>query len=96
MATGLGKTYLAAFDSRQMQAGRVLFVAHREEILLQAEANFQRVHPDARVGRYTGGRKQTDVDLLFASVQTLGQAQHLERFAPDHLAKLGTYHQYPQ
>lgn len=84
MATGLGKTYLAAFDSQQMQAGRVLFVAHREEILLQAEASFQRVHPDARVGRYTGARKQTDVDLVFASVQTLGQAQHLERFAPDH------------
>ena len=84
MATGLGKTYLAAFDSHQMQAGRVLFVAHREEILLQAEGSFQRVHPDARVGRYTGDRKQTDVDLLFASVQTLGQAQHLERFAPDH------------
>jgi superfamily II DNA or RNA helicase/HKD family nuclease/SOS-response transcriptional repressor LexA len=84
MATGLGKTYLAAFDSQQMQARRVLFVAHREEILLQAEASFQRVHPDARVGRYTGARKQTDVDLLFASVQTLGQAQHLEHFAPDH------------
>jgi len=84
MATGLGKTYLAAFDSRDMQAGRVLFVAHREEILLQAEASFQRVHTGARVGRYTGNRKQTDVDLLFASVQTLGQAQHLERFAVDH------------
>jgi len=84
MATGLGKTYLAAFDSRHMQAGRVLFVAHREEILLQAEASFQRVHTGARIGRYTGNRKQTDVDLLFASVQTLGQAQHLERFAPDH------------
>lgn len=84
MATGLGKTYLAAFDSRHMQARRVLFVAHREEILLQAEASFQRVHTGARVGRYTGNRKQTDVDLLFASVQTLGKAQHLERFAPDH------------
>jgi superfamily II DNA or RNA helicase/SOS-response transcriptional repressor LexA len=84
MATGLGKTYLAAFDSQRMQADRVLFVAHREEILLQAEASFQRVHPDARVGRYTGARKQTDVDLLFGSVQTLGQAQHLERFAPNH------------
>ena len=84
MATGLGKTYLGAFDSQAMQAERVLFVAHREEILLQAEASFLRVHPGARVGRYTGERKQTGVDLLFASVQTLGQAQHLERFAPDH------------
>jgi superfamily II DNA or RNA helicase len=84
MATGLGKTYLAAFDSQKFQARRVLFVAHREEILLQAENSFLRVHPDARVGRYTGARKQTNVDLLFASVQTLGQAQHLERFPPDH------------
>lgn len=84
MATGLGKTYLAAFDCQQLRARRVLFVAHREEILLQAEASFQRVHPGARIGRYTGPRKQTNVDLLFASVQTLGQAQHLERFAPDH------------
>ena len=84
MATGLGKTYLAAFDSQRMVAGRVLFVAHREEILLQAETSFLRVHPGARVGRYTGAHKQTDVDLLFASVQTLGQAEHLERFAPDH------------
>ena len=84
MATGLGKTYLAAFDSQKLHAERVLFVAHREEILLQAEASFQRVHPEARVGRYMGARKQTDVDLLFASVQTLGQTQHLERFAADH------------
>ena len=83
MATGLGKTYLAAFDTQRMQARRVLFVAHREEILFQAEASFQRVHPAARVGRYTGARKQTDVDLLFASVQTLSRAEHLERLAPD-------------
>ncbi|WP_303903439.1 DUF3427 domain-containing protein [Thiohalomonas denitrificans] len=82
MATGLGKTYLAAFDSQQMNAGRVLFVAHREEILLQAENTFQRIRPRARVGRYTGTRKDDQVDLLFASVQTLGQAHHLERFAP--------------
>ena len=83
MATGLGKTYLAAFDSQAMGAARVLFVAHREEILLQAEASFQRVHPKARVGHSTGARKQADVDLLFPSVQTLGRAEHLERFAPD-------------
>ena len=46
MATGLGKTYLAAFDTEQMAAKRVLFVAHREEILLQAEESFQRVRPN--------------------------------------------------
>ncbi|WP_100917450.1 DEAD/DEAH box helicase family protein [Candidatus Thiodictyon syntrophicum] len=83
MATGLGKTYLAAFDSASMHASSVLFVAHREEILLQAEGSFQRVHPRRRVGRYTGEQKDADVDLLFASVQTLGQVRHLERFEPE-------------
>lgn len=83
MATGLGKTYLAAFDSERMQARRVLFVAHREEILLQAEESFQRVRPNARIGWYTGGRKD-EADLLFASIQTLGRAEHLAMFDPAH------------
>ena len=81
MATGLGKTYLAAFDSAEMAAERVLFVAHREEILLQAENTFQRIHPHKRVGRYTGKQKDANVDLLFASVQTLGKQRHLDNFS---------------
>ena len=84
MATGLGKTYLAAFDSEKVGAKRVLFVAHREEILLQAEATFQRIHPQAKVGHYTGKLKEAAVDLLFASVQTLGKSHHLEKFLPNH------------
>ena len=84
MATGLGKTYLAAFDSAQIYAKRVLFVAHREEILLQAEAAFQRIHPQAKVGHYTGLKKETEVDLLFALVQTLGKSHHLDKFLPNH------------
>lgn len=83
LATGLGKTFLAAFDAQAMKARRVLFVAHREEILLQAEGTFLRIWPKARVGFYTGNSKDRDVDLLFASVQTLGQAQHLNRFPID-------------
>lgn len=40
-ATGVGKTYLAAFDSKDY--ARVLFVAHREEILEQAAISFKNV-----------------------------------------------------
>ena len=43
-ATGIGKTYLAAFDSREFN--RVLFVAHREEILKQAYESFANVRTD--------------------------------------------------
>lgn len=81
LATGLGKTWLSAFDSASF--GRVLFVAHREEILRQARATFRRIRPEARLGLYTGTEKLPDSDVLFASVQTLGRARHLERFAAD-------------
>ena len=71
MATGLGKTWLAAFDTARPQFRRVLFVAHREEILRQSLDVFRRVQPDADLGLYYGGEKQPDARVLFASVQTL-------------------------
>lgn len=84
LATGLGKTWLAAFDVKQMGARRVLFVAHREEILNQAAATFTRIQPSARVGFYRGQQRDSQVDVLCASVQTLGKVEHLERFRPQH------------
>ena len=84
LATGLGKTWLAAFDAQQMGARRVLFVAHREEILNQAAETFLRIRPRARVGFFMGQVHDTQVDVLCASVQTLGRLAHLSRFAPQH------------
>lgn len=84
LATGLGKTWLAAFDVKQMGARRVLFVAHREEILNQAAATFARIQPSARIGFYRGQQRDSQVDILCASVQTIGKVQHLERFKPQH------------
>jgi superfamily II DNA or RNA helicase/HKD family nuclease/SOS-response transcriptional repressor LexA len=84
LATGLGKTWLAAFDAVRMGARRILFVAHREEILNQAASTLIRILPGKRVGYFTGRSRDGDVDVLCASVQTLGKASHLERFAPQH------------
>ena len=84
LATGLGKTWLSAFDSEQMQAQKVLFVAHREEILKQAEETFVRIRPNAKVGRYNGKEKELNVDMLFASVQTIGRSDHLNKFGREH------------
>jgi superfamily II DNA or RNA helicase len=81
MATGLGKTYLAAFFAAQF--GRVLFIAHREEILIQAQQSFKHVHPTKRTGFYNAKEKSTNADFVFASVQTLNQQHHLSGFAPD-------------
>lgn len=81
-ATGIGKTYLAAFDSLPYK--RVLFVAHREEILRQAAEAFHNVRPDDSYGFFTGDKKDADADLLFASVASLGKEEVLKgKFSPD-------------
>ena len=74
-ATGVGKTYLAAFDSRDYE--RILFVAHREEIIKQASESFKNVNPDKSIGFFYGGQKDTNKDITFALVQTLGKKTYL-------------------
>ncbi|WP_375293671.1 DEAD/DEAH box helicase family protein [Clostridium estertheticum] len=74
-ATGIGKTYLAAFDS--LDFNRILFVAHREEILNQAELSFKNIRPNIKTGFFNGENKDRNKEVLFATVQTLGQKQYL-------------------
>lgn len=81
LATGLGKTWLSAFDSRGFR--RVLFVAHREEILGQALKNYRAIRPHDSFGRYSGDEKSPGAAVLFASIQTLSRQAHLERFSRD-------------
>ncbi len=81
LATGLGKTYLAAFFAERFS--RVLFVAHREEILYQARDSFLHVHSNKKAGLYNATHKDIDSDFLFASVSTLCQDHHLAKFDPE-------------
>lgn len=83
-ATGIGKTYLAAFDSVKYE--RVLFVAHREEILKQAAVSFKNVRHTDDYGFFDGKRKDTNKSVIFASVATLGRSEYLTEdfFAPDY------------
>ena len=83
-ATGVGKTYLSAFDSKGYN--RVLFVAHREEIIKQAMQSFKNVRPEASTGFFYGNNKEKDKELVFALVQTLGKEEYLNEdyFAKDY------------
>ncbi len=83
-ATGVGKTYLAAFDSAKYE--RVLFVAHRGEILKQAAVSFKNVRHSDDYGFFHGTQKDTDKAVIFASVATLGRDEYLTEdfFAPDY------------
>ena len=84
VATGLGKTYLAAFDSLNYK--RILFVAHNIEILEQAKISFLTVHHDKKADFFIGENKAKGSDIIFASIQTLGKERYLndEYFSKDY------------
>ena len=88
LATGLGKTWLAAFDVARATAARlpnptrVLFLAHREELLRQAARTFRRVLPTATFGYFTGDLDLLDGSIVFASTQKLSRPANLARLAP--------------
>jgi superfamily II DNA or RNA helicase/HKD family nuclease len=83
-ATGTGKTILSALDVRTFDPPRVLFVAHREQILDRAMREFQRVlgAPDSDFGKLAGTTRQIDRRYLFATVQTLSQQGVLDSLDP--------------
>ncbi len=74
-ATGVGKTYLAAFDALAMGAKRVLFIAHRKDILVQAEAAFRRVlgYQPAEACLLFEGEEVGTQPFVFATVPTLAR-----------------------
>lgn len=88
-ATGTGKTVMAALDYKHLvkQHGRnlrLLFVAHRKEILEQSMRVYQDVLVNANFGEFmVGGDIPENWSHVFASVQSLN-SRSLDRFAPDH------------
>ena len=76
-ATGTGKTVISALDYKRFcrqhpgQPCRLLFVAHREEILKQSMYTFRAVLKDANFGNlFVGSHKADSIDHLFLSIQT--------------------------
>ncbi|MFB7737925.1 DUF3427 domain-containing protein [Streptomyces sp. NPDC056112] len=89
-ATGTGKTVMAALDYRSLckesdgNRPRLLFVAHRKEILKQSLRTYREVLDDASFGELLhAGQDPRDWNHVFASVQSLN-VQRLEQLAPDH------------
>ena len=75
-ATGTGKTVVSAFDYKRFKkvnpSSRLLFVAHRKEILEQAQATFKGILGDNNFGElWVDGLEPEKYDYVFASVQTL-------------------------
>ncbi|WBT09762.1 DUF3427 domain-containing protein [Corynebacterium sp. SCR221107] len=88
-ATGTGKTIVAALDYRNMcdklsRRPKLLFVAHRKEILSQALRSFREVLKDGSFGELlVDGMEPKQWTHVFASIQSLNSSR-LEKLAKDH------------
>ena len=89
-ATGTGKTVISALDYKRFRKQnpdkpcRLLFVAHREEILKQSLYTFRAVLKDANFGEmFVGSYKPESIDNLFISIQTFNSQSFTEKTSPD-------------
>ena len=75
-ATGAGKTVISAFDFKRFRNSqpnaKLLFIAHRKEILQQAQVTFQGILKDNNFGElWVDGDQPEKYEHVFASIQTL-------------------------
>jgi superfamily II DNA or RNA helicase len=84
-ATGTGKTVVAALDYKRLpERPRLLFIAHREEILRQSRQTYREVLNDGSFGElYVGGTRPEHWRHVFASVQSLS-SYGIQQLPPDH------------
>lgn len=89
-ATGTGKTVISALDYKRFRKEnnqikcRLLFVAHREEILKQSMYTFRSVLKDANFGDlFVGNYKPDSIDNLFVSIQTFNSKEFIEKTSKD-------------
>ena len=89
-ATGTGKTVISALDYKRFRKQnpgkpcRLLFVAHREEILRQSLYTFRAVLKDANFGElFVGNYRPETIDYLFLSIQTFNSQDFTAKTSPD-------------
>jgi superfamily II DNA or RNA helicase len=87
-ATGTGKTVMAAIDYARLRErlprARLLFVAHRKEILEQSLGTFRLALRQPTFGElWVGGHRPTHFEHVFASIQSLN-AVGLKDLSPTH------------
>ena len=84
-ATGTGKTYASAFAMRELGFKKVLFIAHRGQLIKQAKKSYERVfNHSLSFGVVGSGSYEYDKDYVFAMVETLNKDFHLNKYAADY------------
>ena len=83
-ATATGKTYLSAFDVKQFDAKKVLFIVHRWNIAKKALDSFTKIFKAERTyGLFETSSKDINKDFIFTTNLTLSNSENLKRFEPD-------------
>ncbi|MDQ0154652.1 DUF3427 domain-containing protein [Robertmurraya andreesenii] len=87
-ATGVGKTVISAFDFKKYfeknRSAKLLFVAHREEILTQSLHTFRAILKDSNFGDLLVGNHQpSSINQLFVSIQSFNSKKLFEYTTPD-------------
>ncbi len=88
-ATGTGKTVISAFDYKRFRAenpsAKLLFLAHRKEILAQSASTFRGILRDANFGElWVDGLIPSSYEHVFASVQTINNRLDDFNLSPDY------------
>jgi len=85
MATGLGKTFLFCDVAAEWTGGKILVVAHRDELLTQAVGALAQVGLVAETEK-AEQRASLRAEVVVASIQTLSKDRRLEQFGKDHFS----------
>lgn len=97
LPTGTGKTYTAALCLGSRPDCKVLWTAHREELIDQAKEALELVMPNRHLSVEMAERKaDPSAEIIVGSVQTLARGRkHVEGFEPD-IIVIDEYHHYSE
>lgn len=86
LPSGIGKTYLSAFDTLRVNPKHILYISHRNEIIEQASESFIKIHnlSEDKIGFINEYKKQFDKKIVFATIQSLSIKKNLDKIKPKH------------
>lgn len=88
-ATGTGKTYAISLAIKNINAKRILFLVHREQIAKKSLEVFKLIFGSTKkMSMYSGNESDIEADFLFATIQTMSKDKNLNRFGKEYFTEI--------
>ncbi len=82
--TGTGKSFASAFAVRELNAQRILFLVHREQIAKQTIKSYKKLFGSSKTyGLLSGNSRDIDADYLFSTMQMMAKSEIRKNFDPN-------------